>query len=240
MTIQEQIQNGESRTLEYKSELPQDSQKWIKTIVAFANGAGGKFVIGVNNRREFVGIPKSVDLFELKDTIADTIAQMCEPQVMFDITAEMVGNSQLLTVQVFPGNATPYYIKSLGKENGTFIRLGATTRNADWTTLDELTNRGRHVSYDELAYSSLAVDEADIAYLCKDFSERAKREITRKDFENLNVLTGNKKDVATNAYAILLGKHEYTSRIQCARFRGKERVNFLDKKEYEVGCKEEG
>ncbi|MBQ9207341.1 MAG: putative DNA binding domain-containing protein [Treponema sp.] len=233
MTIQEQIQNGESRTLEYKSELPQDSQKWIKTIIAFANGAGGKFVIGVNNKREFVGIPKSVDLFELKDTIADTIAQMCEPQVMFDITAEMVGNSQLLTVQVFPGNATPYYIKSLGKENGTFIRLGATTRNADWTTLDELTNRGRHVSYDELAYSSLAVDEADIAYLCKDFSERAKREITRKDLENLNVLTGNKKDVATNAYAILLGKHEYTSRIQCARFRGKERVDFLDKKEYE-------
>ena len=51
--------------------------------------------------------------------------------------------------------------------------------------------------------------------------------------ENLNLLTGNKKDVATNTYAILLGKHDYTSRIQCARFRGTERVGFLDKKEYE-------
>ena len=50
MTLQEEIQNGESRTLEYKSELPPDSQKWIKTIVAFANGAGGKFVLGVNNQ----------------------------------------------------------------------------------------------------------------------------------------------------------------------------------------------
>ena len=56
MTLQEEIQNGESRTLEYKSELPHDSQKWIKTIVAFANGAGGKFVLGVNNKREFVGL----------------------------------------------------------------------------------------------------------------------------------------------------------------------------------------
>ena len=42
MTIQEEIQTGESRTLEYKASLPHDSQKWIKTIVAFANGAGGK------------------------------------------------------------------------------------------------------------------------------------------------------------------------------------------------------
>ena len=37
-----EIKNGESRTLEFKKELPQDSSKWIKTIVAFANGAGGK------------------------------------------------------------------------------------------------------------------------------------------------------------------------------------------------------
>jgi len=47
------------------------------------------------------------------------------------------------------------------------------------------------------------------------------------------LIIGNKKDTATNAYAILLGKHDYTSRIQCARFRGTERVDFLDKKEYE-------
>lgn len=72
MTIQEEIQNGESRTLEYKAELPPKSQTWIKTIVAFANGAGGKFVLGVNNQREFVGLEKSVDLFELKDNIAQS------------------------------------------------------------------------------------------------------------------------------------------------------------------------
>lgn len=103
MTLYEEIQNGESRTLEYKAELPQESQKWIKTIVAFANGAGGKFVLGINNKREFVGLAKSVDLFELKDNISDTISQMCEPQIMFDITAEMIDDAQLLVVNVFPG-----------------------------------------------------------------------------------------------------------------------------------------
>lgn len=79
----------------------------------------------------------------------------------------------------------------------------------------------------------MKVEDSDIEYLCKDFSERADRKITRKDLENLNLIIGNNKNVATNAYAILLGKHDYTSRIQCARFRGIERVDFLDKKEYE-------
>ncbi len=110
MTLLDEIKSGESRTLEFKQELPQDARKWVKTIVAFANGAGGKFVIGVNNQREFVGIPKSVDLFELKDNISDTIAHTCEPQIMFDITAENIENVQLLVVTVFPGNATPYYV----------------------------------------------------------------------------------------------------------------------------------
>ena len=233
MTLQQEIQQGESRILEFKKELPADSAKWVKTVVAFANGAGGRILIGVSNQREVVGIPKETDIFELKDSIADTISQMCEPQVMFDITAESIGSAKLLTVQVFPGNATPYYIRSLGKENGTFIRLGATTRNADWAALEELTNRGRHIFYDEQPFTNLAIEENDIAYLCKDFSERSGKNITKKDLENMHLFTGYKKDVATNAYAILLGKHEFTSRIQCARFRGKDKVDFLDKKEYE-------
>lgn len=233
MSLQQEILNGESRTLEYKVELPEDSEKWVKSIVAFANGAGGKFVVGVNNRREFIGIPKKADLFELKDSIADKISQMCVPQIMFDITAEIVEGAQLLIVQVFPGMATPYYIKSQGKENGTYIRLGATTRNADLAALSELENRGRNISYDGLPYRSLKVSDTDIAFLCKDFSKRAKRKITKADLENLHLLTGRSHDKATNALAILLGKHEYTSRIQCARFRGTMRADFLDKKDYD-------
>ena len=39
MTLLDEIKPGESRTLEFKQELPQDARKWVKTIVAFANGA---------------------------------------------------------------------------------------------------------------------------------------------------------------------------------------------------------
>ena len=85
---------------------------------------------------------------------------------------------------------------------------------------------------DGLPYRSLKVTDDDIEFLCKDFSKRAKRKITKADLENLHLLAGRSHDKATNALAILLGKHEYTSRIQCARFRGTMRADFLDKKDY--------
>lgn len=233
MTLAQEIQQGESRTLEFKKELPEDSAKWVKTVVAFANGAGGRIVIGVSNQREVVGISKETDIFELKDKISDTISQMCSPQIMFDIYQESIGEKVLAVLEVFPGNDTPYYISSFGKENGTFIRLNATTRTADITTLDELELRGKRRYYDELPFTDLEVVDSDIATLCKDFSDRAKTEITKDTLVNMHLLQKRENTlVATKAYAIFLGKHDLLSRIQCARFKGTERVHFIDKKDF--------
>lgn len=87
MTADEEIQNGESRILEFKKELPEENHKWLKSIVAFANGAGGKILVGVDDSRKIPGIAPEKDIFELKDGIADAIGQGCEPQVMFDVSA---------------------------------------------------------------------------------------------------------------------------------------------------------
>ena len=95
---------------------------------------------------------------------------------MYDIYQESVKNKVLIVVEVFPGNDTSYFIKSFGKENGTFIRLDATTRNADITTIDELELRGKRRYYDELPFTELDVTENDIATLCNEFSKRAKHE----------------------------------------------------------------
>jgi ATP-dependent DNA helicase RecG len=42
--LAQEIQRGESKTLEFKRELPKGDQL-AKTLVAFANGSGGKLVI---------------------------------------------------------------------------------------------------------------------------------------------------------------------------------------------------
>ena len=40
----EEIFAGESENIEFKSEIPAKSEKYMKTVVAFANGKGGKLV----------------------------------------------------------------------------------------------------------------------------------------------------------------------------------------------------
>ena len=225
-----EIKTGESKTLEFKLTLPDDSSKWIKTIIAFANGAGGKLILGVDNKRQVVGLDKQSDIFVIKDKITDTISQMCEPQIVFDISIENIANKELLVVEVFPGNHTPYYIKSSGKDNGTYIRLGATTRKADQNAINELTYKGQNISYDLLCNATYKINDKDIKLLCDEMSQISDKKITKKDIENLNLIINNK---ATNALAIMLGKHNVTSRVQCARFKGANKTNFLDKKEYE-------
>lgn len=47
--LADEIKNGESTNMEFKVEIPQKSEKYIKTVVAFANTSGGKIIIGVDD-----------------------------------------------------------------------------------------------------------------------------------------------------------------------------------------------
>lgn len=51
----QEIQQGESKTLEFKQQLPKGEQL-AKTLIAFANTSGGKLIVGVNDERQIVGI----------------------------------------------------------------------------------------------------------------------------------------------------------------------------------------
>ena len=49
------IEQGESKTLEFKESLPKNDSI-AKTAIAFSNTSGGRLIIGVNDKREIVGI----------------------------------------------------------------------------------------------------------------------------------------------------------------------------------------
>ena len=65
MTIDD-ILAGESKNIEFKERLPEKSIKYMKSVVAFSNGGGGKIVFGVvDDTKEFVGFPKE-DVFVIR------------------------------------------------------------------------------------------------------------------------------------------------------------------------------
>ena len=47
--VEDTLFSGESKNIEYKVTLPDKSEKYMMTIVAFANTQGGKLIVGVEN-----------------------------------------------------------------------------------------------------------------------------------------------------------------------------------------------
>ena len=73
MTIEE-ILAGESKNVEFKVQRPDKSMKYMKTVVAFANGKGGRIIFGIDDKtREVVGIPDD-KVFREIDAITNAIS----------------------------------------------------------------------------------------------------------------------------------------------------------------------
>lgn len=229
MKVTEEIQKGESKTLELKEQLPKNSTI-AKTIVAFSNTTGGKLMIGVDDKRNIVGIDDS-ELFAMQDKIASIISDRCSPSILPEIYSLNIADKLLLVIEVVRGNLKPYFLKNQGKSNGTYIRIGATNRKADLEHIDELERQKRHISFDaEISYET-TYEDLDISPLSKQF-EKLDKPLNEEKLKNLKLIkTENNTLYPTRALMILLGKFPHCS-VKCARFKGTTMDVFIDKKEY--------
>ena len=148
MIIQE-ILSGESKNVEFKENLPERSIKYMKSVVAFANGTGGKIIFGIADKtNEVVGCDKE-DIFKKMDTIANAVSDSCEPAIIPDITLQTIQGKTIIVVAISEGRQRPYYIKALGREGGVYVRVAGTTRLADEYMIKELMFEGSNRYFDQ-------------------------------------------------------------------------------------------
>lgn len=146
MNAPDLIAQPEGKTLEFKRDL---SSPWplLKTLVAFANTAGGRLVVGVDDQRQVVGVAQPLDDEErLCNLIADSIAPRLVPQIEL-ITVQ---GKTLLVVEVYVSGSRPHWLKSEGPEHGVYVRLGSTSRQADPQLIEELRRSAQGVAFDEM------------------------------------------------------------------------------------------
>lgn len=101
----------------------------------------------MDETREIVGIGEA-RLFQTMDSIANAISDSCEPQIVPEIEPCTIEGKTVIVVTVAPESQRPYYLKSKGKEKGTYIRVGATTRLASPEKIKELEMEGAKISWD--------------------------------------------------------------------------------------------
>ena len=188
MTMEE-ILAGESKNVEFKESLPEKSIKYMKSVVAFANGTGGKIV-----------------------------SDSCEPAIIPDISLQTINGKTVIVVEISEGRQRPYYIKALGRDGGVYVRVAGTTRLADEYMIKELLFEGSNRYYDQALCTGLSITDEDIDALCKAMKEQAVKnahneeqkasikDVGRQQLRSWGVLIERDgKDYPSNAFAILTG-----------------------------------
>ncbi len=223
------IAAGENKTLEFKARLPGKGQI-AKTAIAFANGSGGKIVIGVNDQRQVVGLG-DVDIFELQDRIAAMIADSCAPALLPDIYTARLQDKLVLVIEVFRGSTPPYYLRSEGDEQGVYVRLGASTRRASPEQIQDLRRQRMNRSFDEEPSFEYALIDLNLEPLQERFSQTTKT-LEQAQLLNLKLLCREQDQLQPSQGLIhLLGLPDHVA-LQCARFKGQDMSLFIDRKEY--------
>ena len=246
MTIDE-LKKGEHETVEYKQDIPKDKDKYLKTAVAFANGAGGKLIFGVeNNTWNVIGFSDD-EVFQKYDAIANSIYDACMPSVVPIMGIEEVNGKKVIVANILPGMGKPYYLRSDGMMEGTYIRIAGVTRKAEPYMIKELQMEGTNTSFDtmQVAGDEIPVEEINrlcermyqhALYLCKNEDQRrSQKKVTKSQLVSWRILVlFQDKYYPTNAWKLLTGDTEEfipDAFIQLAAFKGNTRAVFLDRQE---------
>lgn len=231
MDILNIIKQGENKTTEFKVELP-TGKSIPKAVVAFSNTGGGKIIIGVADNGDIIGLKPDVDLMKMQDRIASIIFDNCSPNIIPDIYIENVEGKTILIVEVYRGNILPYYLKQDGKNDGVYIRIGATNRKADQESILELERQRMNLGYDQVTDKSFRLIDLDTTEIKEQFT-RVDKKLNKLSLKNLRLAIEENGEVyPTNGLLILLGELEHV-RIKCARFRGNSMDVFFNSKEFD-------
>jgi ATP-dependent DNA helicase RecG len=151
------IKGHEGKTVEFKRDIS-SFKPIMKTLVAFANTAGGIIVIGRQNDGTVSGID---DVLQAEESLASAIADSIMPAMMPEIEIISFETKNLLIVKVAHWSG-PFYLKEKGPEHGVYIRLGSTNRQADNEILAELLRAKTRTPFDQEPCTELSEDDLDM------------------------------------------------------------------------------
>lgn len=234
MNIDQLLASPEGKTLEFKRDCS-SAKPILRTLAAFANTAGGTLIIGRADDGSIVGVK---DVLAEEERLASLIADSIAPAMLPEIEAFTVEEKSLLLVRVahWPG---PFYLKEKGPTEGVYVRLGSTNRKADAAMLNELRRMHTNSAFDQLPCTGTSMASLDRLAVRRWFV-RKDRIMDEAALESLGVLVRHGSGrVASNGGLIMFGTDEARqrmfpdARISCARFRGTDKSEFIDRQDME-------
>ena len=206
------------------------TKSWLKSVSAFANGVGGVLIFGIADDDSVVGID---DVKKAMEVISEQIKVKMDPTPEVLLKAHLVDGKEIVTLEVYRGEETPYYY--VGEGNYTaYVRIGNESVMATATDLKRLVLRGKNRTYDSLV-TDYSFDDYSFSKLKAAYYKKTKKSMEMKDFESFGIV--DKNGILTNAGALLADESPiYCSRLFCTRWNGIDKasgvIDALDDEEY--------
>lgn len=141
--IRKRIEKGETTQVEFKSEREKNID-FAKEITAFANGAGGYLLVGVEDNGEVSGI---ADTSELEEKIYNICSDSTRPVVTPELWKYKIEGKDVFCFYVSAGFSKPYAILQRNKER-YYVRRGTRTQEASRDELLRLFQTSGHIHYE--------------------------------------------------------------------------------------------
>ncbi|WP_457551192.1 AlbA family DNA-binding domain-containing protein [Desulfobacula sp.] len=185
-------------------ELKQDlssPKSVMKSLVAFANTAGGRLIVGVTDDRRIRGVEDPLLQEErLCSMIADSIAP------------RLVPNIEMITIEVM-------------------LRLGSTNRQADQELIAELRRSVEGIAFDEMSMPDLSIDDIDTRTVAESVREKFVVDETKLRTLKLLAPHQGRLVPSKGAVILFGRKRlDYFSDVwvQCGRFTGVTKADIFD------------
>ena len=232
-TLTQLVAKGESKTLEFKLSTG-ELREALQTLCAFANGAGGRVVIGVNPDGQLVGQQVSEETFHQIAAARDRF----EPPIEFE--AESVeltaGRAAIVLTVAGISDSVPFTY-----DGRAFERVDNTTRKMTQERYEALLlerahsrRRWENREADELTIKDIDREEAQRIVEAARSTGRLVGPVGRSLPELLDRLGVRRKGKLLRAAVVLFGKTFLPDYPQCelrmARFRGIDKTEFLDQR----------
>jgi ATP-dependent DNA helicase RecG len=215
------IKTGENLTTEFKREYTEEIKK---TIVSFANTAGGTLYIGIDDDKSVIGVDNPDDTM-LQVTNAVRSAIKPDVTLFVDCKTEEIGKATVIAITVQRGTACPYYLANKGiRPEGVYVRQGASSVPASETAILNMIKETDGENYEK------------IRSLNQELTFRAAEQF----FETENIPFGPNQQKTLHLQTIdglytnlgLLLSDQLKHTIKLAVFEGIEKEVFKDRREF--------
>ena len=216
-----QIEAGESHIAEFKREYTEEIKK---TIMAFANTAGGTLYIGINDDKSIIGVGNPDDtLLQITNAVRSSIKP--DVTLFVDYKTEKVGEANIIVVTVQRGTARPYYLAGKGiRPQGVYIRQGPSSVPATETAILSMIKETDGSKYEKVRSlcQDLTFTEAGKFFKAKNvpFAQNQQKTL------HLQTTDG----VYTNLGLLISDQSIHT--VKLAVFHGREKEVFKDRREF--------